>query len=186
VLTEALDRLDLAKNTIVVFTSDHGWHLGQHGLWGKVTLFQESARVPLIVRAPGVTSGGGASPRPVEMLDIYPTLCALSGVDAPDDLDGLSLVPQLKDASAARDRPAFSIVRKGKQWGRAVYDVRHRYTEWGEGASEGVELYDHETDPREHHNLARDPAHAQKMARLKAQLDREIKNLAPPPAETGG
>lgn len=185
VLTDALDRLALADNTIVVFTSDHGWHLGQHGLWGKVTLFQESARVPLIVRAPAVTTTGGASPRSVEMLDIYPTLCALAGIAPPEGLDGLDLSAQLKNPQSPRDRPAFSIVRKGKQWGRAVYTERHRYTEWGEGASDGVELYDHERDPREHHNVARDPAHAELLKKLKAQLDRETKTLAPLPTDTG-
>lgn len=175
VLTEALDRLALRENTIVIFTSDHGWHLGQHGLWGKVTLFQESARVPMIVRAPGISTAGGISPRPVEMLDLYPTLCALAGLNPPKELDGLSLEPLLKDPQAPRERPAYSIVRKGKKWGKAVYTEAYRYTEWGDSAADGVELYDHRSDPGEFHNLARDPAHADTVAKLKKLLDREIK-----------
>ena len=118
VLLDALDRNKLWENTIVIFTSDHGWHLGQHGLWGKVSLFQESARVPLIVAAPGVAKAGEASPRTVEMIDFFPTLTQLAGLSTPEKLDGQSLVPLLKDPQLARDRPAISVLRRGNTWGR--------------------------------------------------------------------
>jgi uncharacterized sulfatase len=173
VVLDGLERLGLAENTIVVLTSDHGWHLGQHGLWGKVTLFQESARVPLIIRAPGV-SQKGVSPRTVEMLDFFPTLCELADLKPPEKLDGATLVPQLRDPQSPREKPAFSVLRRGETWGRAVYTERFRYTEWGDNAAAGVELYDHATDPKEFTNLAKSGSHGDTIKELKAMLDREI------------
>jgi arylsulfatase A-like enzyme len=149
---------------------DHGWHLGQHGLWGKVTLFQEAAKVPLIIAAPGVAKQGGASPRTVEMIDFFPTLTELAGLSTPPKLDGQSLVPLLKDPKSARDRPAVSVLRRGNTWGRAVYTEQWRYTEWGDAGAKGIELYDLTNDPREYRNLANDPAHSETRAKLKAQL----------------
>ena len=173
VVLDTLDRLKLAENTIVVLTSDHGWHLGQHGLWGKVTLFDESARVPMIIAAPGMTRGG-TSPRTVEMLDFYPTLCDLAGLATPEKLDGMTVVPQLRDPQSPRERPAFSTLRRGKTWGRAVYTERYRYTEWGDDGSKGVELYDWQNDPKEFTNLASSTDHPATLKELKALLDREV------------
>jgi iduronate 2-sulfatase len=174
----------------VIFTSDHGWHLNNHGgLWGKVSLFQESARVPLIIVTPQMKPRGGdggdgggvagtASPRTVEMLDFYPTLCELAGLPPPPTakLDGVSLVPQLNDPQAARanDRPAYSVLRRGKIWGKAVYTEHLRYAEYGDDASAGVELYDVAADPHEFKNLATDPAHADTAKRMKSLLDAQI------------
>src|SRR5207248_4850458 len=104
-LLAQMDNLKLWENTIVVFTSDHGWHLDEHGLWGKVTLFEESARVPLIIIAPGI-QGGQSCPRTVEMLDFYPTLTDLAGLPAPTNVDGITLAPLLKAPQSFRDRPA--------------------------------------------------------------------------------
>jgi uncharacterized sulfatase len=175
-LMAAMDRLKLWENTIVIFTADHGWHLDEHGgLWGKVTLFEEAAKVPLIVVAPGM-SRGTSSPRVCEMLDFYPTLCELTGLSTPDKLDGTSIVPQLRDPKASRDKPAFSVVRRGQQWGRAVYTEQFRYTEWGDGGNKGAELYDHTTDPKEYRNLAVEPSHSDRVKQLKALLDRTVKN----------
>jgi uncharacterized sulfatase len=174
-LIDTMDRLKLWDNTIVIFTSDHGWHLDEHGLWGKVTLFEEAAKVPLIVVAPGLTPAGKTSPRTVELLDCYPTLCELAGLPRPAQLDGTSLVPQLTDPQASRDKPAYSVVRRGKTWGRAVYTEQFRYTEWGDGASQGAELYDHRVDPKEYTNLAADLAHAAMVKELKSLLDAELK-----------
>lgn len=173
-LMKALDTGNAWKNTIVVFTSDHGWHLGEHdSLWGKVSLFEESAKVPLIIVAPGMAKG--VSPRTVEMLDLYPTLVELAGVEQPKaKLDGVSLVPQLRDPSAPRERPAYSIVRHGKTFGRAVHAERFRYTEWGDNAAKGVELYDHSNDPREYTNLATDQSHADTIKQLKPLLDATV------------
>ena len=173
-LTAEMDKLKLWDNTIVVFTSDHGWHLGEHeSLWGKVTLFEESARVPLIMIAPGMSKG--TSPRTVEMVDFYPTLCELAGLPMPSvRTDGTSIVAQLRDPQAPRERPAYSVVRHGVTWGKAVHTEQFRYTEWGDNALKGVELYDHAVDPKEYINLATDPAHAETVKELKAMLDATI------------
>src|SRR5205814_5166901 len=110
------------------------WHLNEHGMWGKVSLFEESAKVPLIIVGPGLNRDV-ASPRVCEMIDFYPTLCEMSGLSIPSKLQGISIVPQLRDPQAPRDRPAFSVLRHGKTWGRAVYTERWRYTEWGDDAA---------------------------------------------------
>lgn len=167
-LLDQMDKLKLWENTIVVFTSDHGWHLGEHdSLWGKVSLFQESAKVPLIIAAPGIKPG--VSPRTVEMLDLYPTLTDLAGLTTPAHLDGISLRPQLEDPHARRERPAYSIVKHASSWGRSVNTERYRYTEWDDGKS-GLELYDLQIDPKEFHNVAADPATAKVRAELKELL----------------
>ncbi len=110
----ALDRLGLAENTLIVFTSDHGYQLGEHGLWQKQSLFEESARVPLLMVAPGVTKPGTVAKSPVSQLDLYPTLTALAGVKAPADLQGQSLVPILNDPSEpGRGWALTQVVRGG-------------------------------------------------------------------------
>jgi iduronate 2-sulfatase len=128
---DAMDRLKLWDNTVVLLTSDHGWHLGEHGLWGKVTLFQEGSRVPLIIAAPGVTVAGSVSPRAVEMIDFFPTLTELCGVPKPREIEGRSIVPVLKDANAEWNHSAFVVVRRGKVWGRAVNTEKWRFCEGG-------------------------------------------------------
>jgi iduronate 2-sulfatase len=177
-LLDALERLKLADRTLVVFWSDHGYLLGEHGQWMKQVLFEGAARAPLIVAGPGV-KGGQVSPRTVEFVDLYPTLADLCGLQgAPADLAGRSLRPLLKDARARWDRPALTQVQRGGAgqtfMGYSVRDERWRYTEWDEGR-QGVELYDEERDPRELRNLAADPAHARAVARMRRLLQ-EAKN----------
>lgn len=150
---KALDRLGLRENTTVVLWGDNGYHLGEHGLWKKQSLFEGSARIPLIIAGAGVTSRGRVCKRTVELLDIYPTLADLCGLSAPKDLEGESLRPLLGDPSADWKRPAYTQVKRGDLPGYSVRTERWRYTEWAGGAS-GVELYDHETDPEEQKNLA--------------------------------
>ena len=185
----ALDRLGLREKTIVVFWSDHGYHLGEHALWQKQTCFEEAARVPLIFAGPGVTAKGQASARCVELLDLYPTLCDLAGVPAPSALAGASLRPLLADSRAPWDRPAYTQTQRGKdaqgQWrfGRSVRTERWRYTEWLDGAG-GAELYDHDADPHEYANLATDPAHAAQAVAMKALLAKIRPAKSAP--ETGG
>ncbi|SDL11908.1 sulfatase [Siphonobacter aquaeclarae] len=165
---DALDRLKLADNTIVVLWSDHGYNLGQHGQWMKQSLFENSARVPLIVSVPGGVKGK-SSGRTVELVDLYPTLAELCGLQAPKDLEGKSLVPLLKNPAAAWDKPAYTQVRRNQLFGRSVRTERWRYTEW-DGGKAGAELYDHEKDPEEFTNLAAAPEQANRVKELAALL----------------
>jgi iduronate 2-sulfatase len=166
---DALDRLKLWENTIVVFWSDHGYLLGEHGLWMKQSCFEESARVPLIIAAPGQKARGKGSPRTVELIDLYPTLADLAGLTPPKHLEGASLRPLLNDPKAKWARPAFTQVQRGGFPGYSVRTERWRYTEWDDGAK-GVELYDHEKDPRELNNLAGNPRFAKAEAEMKALM----------------
>jgi uncharacterized sulfatase len=166
---EALDRLELAGRTIVVFWGDHGFHLGEHGQWKKQTVFEESARVPLILSAPGFKGNGQSSPRLAELVDLYPTLTDLCGLSPPAHLQGQSLRPLLDDPQRPSKAGAYTQVSRGKSMGRSVRTERWRYTEWDEG-NQGVELYDHDTDPHEYHNLAADPKHADTVRMLKVLL----------------
>jgi len=176
IVLDALDRLGLRDNTIVVFTSDHGYHLGEHGLWQKRSLFEESARVPLVIAAPGGRSGAEAT-HTVELVDVCPTLCDLAGVPLPAGVDGRSLAPLVRADVADReqfaDRPACTEVQLGKFNGVSLRSGRWRYTAWqGPDGVAGRQLYDHDTDPRELVNLADDPASAATLESLDAELRR--------------
>lgn len=178
-ILDAVDRLKLWDDTAVVFFSDHGYHLGEHGgLWHKSTLFEESARVPLIVAAPG-KKANAASPRVVELVDLYQTLTELCALPAASGLEGASLVPLLDDPTRKWDRAAYTEVSRGgdgptgklgpSPMGRSVRTERWRYTEWDFGKA-GIELYDYENDAREYRNLAGDPKHAKTVEQLRAML----------------
>jgi iduronate 2-sulfatase len=166
----ALERLDLARDTYVVLTSDHGFLLGEHGQWMKWSLFEPAARVPLIVAGPGIAPG--VSPRTVELLDLYPTLAGLCGLAAPAHLEGASLAPLLAEPGRAWERPAFTQLVRLDFHGWSVRTERWRYTEW-DGGAVGRELYDHASDPGEHVNLAEDPEHAATAAELAARIAAE-------------
>ncbi len=167
-LLDALDRLKLWDNTVVVLFGDHGWHLNEHlGLWRKMTVFEESAHAPLMVAAPGLR-GGRASPRFVEFVDIYPSLAELCGLPDPPGMEGLSFVPLLKDPQRAWKKAAFTVVLHGKTLGRSVRTDRYRYTEWGD--EKVAELYDHETDAYEFTNLAGQAKAARAQSDLKKLL----------------
>lgn len=173
VLLDTLDRLKLWDSTIVVLFSDHGYHLGDHnGLWAKLTTFEQAARVPLLIAAPGMTAGK-ASSRIVELIDVYPTLAELAGLKGPARLEGESLASPLKQVDAKWDRPAQTMAHhefKGKEvQGKSVRSDRWRYVEWG-GGELGVELYDQENDPGNYRNLAGDAKHAPIVAEMKKLL----------------
>jgi len=173
---DALDRLELWKNTVVVLWGDHGWHLGDHGLWCKHTNFEQATRNPVIVAAPGKIAGRSTKAL-MQTVDLYPTLCALAGIEPPPGLAGKSLVPLLEDANArVQDAVFHCYPRGGKEGallGRAVRTERHRYVEWRSFADDSVkgrELYDYQTDPGETENLAERPEHAALVQELAGRI----------------
>jgi uncharacterized sulfatase len=177
-VVEALDRLKLADKTIIIFLGDHGYHLGERGWWNKSTLFELSARAPLIVFAPQMKAKGKSSSRLVEFVDIYPTLVELCGLKPPSPLEGRSFRPLLDEPARAWKEAAFTQVQRGRIAGYSVRTERWRYTEWDE-ARAGLELYDHEYDPHEYHNLAEEPKHEKIRAKLKQLLSDGTRRRSP-------
>lgn len=167
-ILDALNDTGQADNTLVVFTSDHGFHIGEHSLWGKTTNFELDVRVPLIIADPTRKAGQGKTTRALaELVDLYPTLAELSDIanDLPSNLEGLSLAPvvadpstSVKDAAFSQHQHPFSRSQKNwKAWGYSVRTDRWRYTEWrdiGDGEVIARELYDHDNDPDETKNIA--------------------------------
>jgi iduronate 2-sulfatase len=181
---DALDELGLAETTTVVFTSDHGYHLGEHGLWQKMSLFEQSARVPLIIAPPNCSHAGEVAKTPVGLVDLYPTLAELCDVSTGAPLQGQSLVPMLEDPAEPGRGWALTQVTRGRQDGKPVmgYSLRterFRFTAWGENGDRGKELYDHENDPLEINNLAVDPAQAPRIAILSMMLTKAISQSLP-------
>ena len=171
---DALDRLGLTEKTVVIMISDHGYHLGEHGLWQKMSLFEESTRVPFIISAPKRAGNGRPTQGIVELVDLYPTLAELANLVAPPDLDGRSVVPLLDDPNRAWNNTALTqVTRQGPQrkafQGYTLRTDTYRYTEW-DGGKEGLQLYDMKRDPNQFHNLADDPTQAATLADLKARL----------------
>jgi iduronate 2-sulfatase len=171
-----VDSTGLAKNTIIVLWGDHGWHLGDHGMWCKHTNYEEATHIPLIIAAPGVTPRIGQTTLAlVESVDIYPTLCDLAGLPVPKKLDGSSFSDILRHPGIARDSPIFHVYPRGKRLGRAVRTARYRLVEWKEpGASRDeavLELYDYQSDPGENRNLVDDKPEV--VRELRAILDRQ-------------
>jgi uncharacterized sulfatase len=187
IVLNGLERLGLTDNTIVVFFSDHGYHLGEHGLWQKMSLFENSARVPLVICDPRAKSNGKSCVRTVELVDLHPTLAELCGLNSPAGLDGKSLVPLLADASAVRDRAAITQVSRGTPtatgettpknqkpvMGYSIRTERYRYTEWDAG-NRGVQLFDYLVDPGELNNLAQSKEHEAIVAELRTHLHKRV------------
>lgn len=166
-LLDALDTSGRAEETIIVLWGDHGFHLGEKGRWRKMTLWEESTRVPLIIVAPGVTTPGTRTARAVSLMDIYPTLAELAGLETPAHVEGRSLVPLLEDPAREWDFPALTTYGFGNH---AVRTQRYRYIRYADGSQE---LYDHETDPNEWTNLAGNSRYADLVAELREELPAE-------------
>ena len=165
---DQLDALRLTENTIIVFAGDHGFHLGEHGKWGKNTLFEVSLRSPLIVSVPGQTYQGVKTDALTELVDIYPTLCDACQLSVPSQLEGLSLMSVIEQPTRPWKTAAFS--QKGQSTGNSIRIDRYRYTEWGRNGKHGIELYDYDTDPDETVNIANLPENAELVAQLSEQL----------------
>jgi arylsulfatase A-like enzyme len=184
---DALDALGLRDDTVVCLWGDHGWHLGDHGLWCKHTNFETAVHSPLLLAGPGVPPGVRTRAL-TEFVDVFPTLCEMTGVEPPaDQLEGTSVVPLLADPGREWKTAAFSqYPRPGDVMGHSVKTDRHRFTRWAkrDGGREVVatELYDHQTDPAENANLAADPAHAATAAALSKVLDDGWRAARPPRA----
>jgi arylsulfatase A-like enzyme len=168
---KALDDEGLRDNTIVIAWGDHGWHLGDHGLWCKHTNFEQATHVPMLMRVPGKKAGVKVTGL-TEFVDIYPTLCELAGLPLPAHLEGTSFAPLLDDPGRKWKQAAFSQYPRPGHMGYTLRTGRYRYTEWrknGTGQADGVELYDYEKDPEENVNLAAEKGHEElllEMAKL--------------------
>jgi iduronate 2-sulfatase len=156
----ALDKTGLADNTVIVLWGDHGWHLGDHGMWCKHTNYEQAARIPLIVISPGVTKGNTASNALVESVDLFPTLCNLAGLPVPDGLDGTSFDATLANPSAMTKDAIFHVYPRKNRIGRAVRTARYRLVEWKQPGADPdsaiLELYDYALDPAETKNVVDD------------------------------
>jgi iduronate 2-sulfatase len=185
-LLDELDRLKLRDDTIIVFLSDHGYHLGAHGLWQKSDLFEGSTHVPLIIADPRKKTAGRSAQSPAELVDLYPTLAELCGLKAPGHVQGISLAAALSNPDKATRRHALSVTvsrayqtnkelpRKEQIMGYTLRTDRHRYTEWNAGDF-GAELYDYQTDPEEFTNLALSAEHERLVKQMRDALHTRVK-----------
>lgn len=167
-ILDTLRRRGLAENTIVVLAGDNGLALGQHGLMGKQNLYDHSVRVPLIFSGPGIPCGQRTAAH-AYLLDIFPTLCDLTGIPIPDTVEGASLVPALHNP-AAPIRDVLLCAYRAVQ--RSARDSRHKLIEYAVDGRRTTQLFDLQADPWETTNLAADPSHAETLARLRHALDR--------------
>jgi uncharacterized sulfatase len=171
VVLDAVDRLGLSEKTIIVFWSDHGWHLGDHGgMWAKGTLMEESARIPLIIVAPG--KAVGTSQQVIETVDLYSTLAVLCGLPAPANVQGRSFAKLLGDPSTPLGHTAYTVKQRRDGLSRSLRDERYMYAEYPDGATQ---LYDLVDDPHQLHNLADDKSHAKAKARMERLLHEKKK-----------
>ncbi|MEQ9411431.1 MAG: sulfatase [Fuerstiella sp.] len=170
---QALRDNDLEDNTVVIFTSDHGYHLGEHDFWAKVSLRDESAAVPLIVCVPGTKPAVCHSL--VELVDLYPTTARLCGLDVPERLQGEDLSPVLQDPTLTVRETAFSVAPSRK--GFLLRDDRYAYIQYGEDAAGGIELFDVVADPKQYTNLAMNPDHAAVVTGYRQQLADKLTDI---------
>ena len=180
-ILDHLEATGLDKNTVVIFTSDHGYHLGEHGHWQKQTLFENATRVPLIISTPGLENKGVTSNSPVELIDIYPTLMDLTDIMTPKHVVGKSLVPIIENVNATVRESALTRWRKGY----SIKTTRYRLTKWGVNGEFGYELYDHQEDKNELINLANNKKYKDIMDSLKLMIEQRILDASIKPEGLG-
>ncbi len=169
----ALKANDLDNNTIVIFTSDHGYHLGEHDFWAKVSLHEESASVPLIICLPGQTPAVCKSL--VELIDLYPTLASVCGLPPQSRLQGKDISPMLRDPSAQVRSAAFSV--SPSQKGFLLREESWAYIQYGERSEGGAELFDMNTDPKQFTNLAEQPVHQPRIQEFQMKLAQKLREI---------
>lgn len=160
----------LEENTIIVFTSDHGFHLGEHEFWMKVSLHEESVKVPMMIKVPGKKPAVVNSF--TELIDLYPTLADLAGLEYPKSIQGKSLKTLLDHPEKNMRDMAFSVSQGGKSF--LIRTEKWAYIQYNEDASEGMELFDMEKDPQQFHNLAHDPAYSKVVKEMQAKLAKKL------------
>lgn len=172
-LLAALDKSSQADNTLVIFTSDHGYHLGEHDFWAKVSLRDESAMVPLIIKAPGKKPATCRSL--VELVDLYPSVASLCGLKVPAGLQGRDISPLLDEPSRQMRQAAFCVAPSSK--GFLLRDDQWAYLQYGEDAAQGIELFDMVNDPKQFRNLATKPEFKPVVDRYRAQLADKLRSV---------
>lgn len=172
-VTDALEEAGLTDSTIVIFTSDHGYHLGEHDFWAKVSLRDESAMVPLIVCVPGKKPAVCDSL--VELIDLFPTTASLCGLSVPARLQGKDLSPLLDDPAKQVRDAAFSVAPMRK--GFLIRESKWAYIQYGENAKQGIELFDTENDPGQFTNLANSPDHQGVVQRMRKKLTAKLESV---------
>jgi uncharacterized sulfatase len=169
-LMKALKTSGQLDNTLIVFFGDHGYHLGEHNWWNKVTIYEKGTNAPFIIAGPPVTEKGVRSRAMFEFVDIYPTLAEIAGLEeVPTHLEGKSFAEVIADPSLPFRSEVRAVVNRGQMLGRTVKNTAWRYTEWDNG-NKGRELYDQVADPLEYNNLAEDPEYADEVAVMRELL----------------
>lgn len=181
---DELERLDMKEDTVIVLWGDNGWHLGEHKLWSKATSFEESTRIPLVVAVPGITSGERSAAL-VELVDLYPTLCDLTGLECPVHLEGYSVVPVLDDPERPWKTGVFSRIQDAQ----TIITNRYRFTLYSDATPEGdvthrpnagtCELFDLEKDPKENVNVAKHPQYLNVVREMAALLKAGWQTMLP-------
>lgn len=172
---QTLEEEGLEDNTIVVFTSDHGFHLGEHRFWMKVSLHEESVKVPMIIKVPGKEPA--VSHSLTELLDLYPTIAELAGLDYSEDLQGKSLVNILDNPDHSVRDVAFSMHRRGGKFSYLLRSDKWAYIQYDEDGEAGMELYDMEIDPQQYNNLAHNPQYEDIVAEFQEKLKQKLKEV---------
>jgi len=175
-LIYALEESGQIDNTLIVFFGDHGYHLGEHNWWNKVTVFEKGTNAPFIMAGNSVGKKGIASDAMFEFIDIYPTLAEIMNLnDTPEYLEGQSFAKVVTDPELSFKSEVYAVVRRGDMLGRMVKNKEWRYIEWDYG-QKGLELYDQKRDPIEYNNLAGDPAYASVVNDMKGLMEKKGSN----------